>query len=118
MTAFQWILNWFWTEGSSLSTQFYRHGASLLAGIWTGHEPWLRPICFGAAWVTVLTLGANFFRLFQEGQRRVETLHQIPCADCQYFTNDMHLKCTVHPTIALSEEAIDCSDFQEARDWG
>ena len=112
MTAFQWILNWFCVDGTALSVQLYRHGASLLAGIWTGHEPWLQPICFGMAWTVVIALGSNLFRLFRDGQQRLDTLHKIPCAHCRYFTDDVHLKCTVNPTIALSEDAIDCSEFQ------
>jgi RNA polymerase subunit RPABC4/transcription elongation factor Spt4 len=39
-------------------------------------------------------------------------MHQIPCHNCQFFTNNYRLKCTVHPSIANTEEAIDCSDYQ------
>lgn len=39
-------------------------------------------------------------------------LHQIPCANCQFFTDNCLLKCTVHPEIALSEQAIDCPDYR------
>jgi RNA polymerase subunit RPABC4/transcription elongation factor Spt4 len=39
-------------------------------------------------------------------------MHQIPCANCQFFTRDYHLKCTVHPAQALTEEAIGCGDFE------
>lgn len=45
------------------------------------------------------------------GIANVKRLHQIKCVDCRYFTNDFRLKCTVHPTDALTEEAINCSDF-------
>jgi RNA polymerase subunit RPABC4/transcription elongation factor Spt4 len=41
-------------------------------------------------------------------------MHQIPCADCQFFTHNMRLKCPVHPTEALSEQAIGCTDFYHA----
>ena len=112
MIALQWILNWFCTDGAALSTQLYRYGASLLAGLVTGHEPWLQPICFGVAWIVIITLASNLFQLFRDGQQRLHTLHQIPCSQCRYFTDDVHLKCTVHPFIALSEEAIGCADFE------
>ena len=39
-------------------------------------------------------------------------MHQIPCSGCQYFTDDYRLKCTVNPTIANTEEAIECLDYQ------
>ena len=39
-------------------------------------------------------------------------MHQVPCSQCQYFTHDYFLKCTVHPHRALSEDAIGCRDFE------
>lgn len=41
-----------------------------------------------------------------------KTMHEVPCANCQYFTNDHRLKCTLHPQIANTEQAIDCSDYR------
>jgi hypothetical protein len=38
-------------------------------------------------------------------------MHRIPCAHCQFFTHSYCLKCTVHPYTALTEAAIDCSDY-------
>jgi hypothetical protein len=40
-------------------------------------------------------------------------MHQIPCAKCQFFTNDHRLKCTVNPIIANTERAICCSDYSQ-----
>lgn len=37
-------------------------------------------------------------------------MHQIPCSNCRFFTNDYRLKCTVNPHIANTEQAIDCPD--------
>ncbi|MGD1850694.1 MAG: hypothetical protein ACFCBU_08825 [Cyanophyceae cyanobacterium] len=110
--ALHWMLNWFCADEMGLSRQFYRFGAALLADLWTGREFWLRPICFAAAWLFVGSLTSNLWHLMREGKQRLETLHQIPCSKCQYFTNDFRLKCTVHPTIALSEDAVNCSDFE------
>jgi hypothetical protein len=39
-------------------------------------------------------------------------MHEIPCSECKFFTNNHRLKCTVRPTIANTEEAIDCSDYR------
>lgn len=39
------------------------------------------------------------------------TMHRVPCAQCQFFTHNYCLKCTVHPHRALTEEAIDCNDY-------
>jgi hypothetical protein len=43
---------------------------------------------------------------------QLRRLHQVPCDRCIYFTNSSHLKCTVHPCKALTENAIDCRDFE------
>lgn len=37
--------------------------------------------------------------------------HQLPCRNCRFFTNNHHLYCTVHPSIVLTEQALDCSDY-------
>ncbi|MDJ0531038.1 MAG: hypothetical protein QNJ70_00870 [Xenococcaceae cyanobacterium MO_207.B15] len=42
---------------------------------------------------------------------RAKRMHQIPCTKCCFFTNDHHLKCTIKPYIANTEQAIDCSDY-------
>jgi TRAP-type C4-dicarboxylate transport system permease small subunit len=48
----------------------------------------------------------------QENWNRLQRLHQIPCSNCLFFTGEYNLKCPVHPCKALSEEAIDCVDYQ------
>jgi len=48
----------------------------------------------------------------RETVRRSAMMHEIPCADCQFFTNDHRLKCPVHPHEALTPEAVGCRDFE------
>lgn len=36
---------------------------------------------------------------------------KIPCQNCYFFTRNSLLKCAVHPTIAMTSQAADCSDF-------
>lgn len=43
---------------------------------------------------------------------RAKQMHQIPCTNCRFFTNNHSLKCTVNPCIANTESAIECSDYQ------
>ncbi|NJR50985.1 MAG: hypothetical protein HC780_16805 [Leptolyngbyaceae cyanobacterium CSU_1_3] len=80
---------------------------------WLMHtiQPFLVPICFVLAWAFTLLTVWSIGSLVFSGVSRARQMHRIPCADCQYFTGDYTLKCTVHPSIALSEEAIDCSDY-------
>ena len=81
-------------------------------------QPFIVPVCFFFAWafVAVLTWGA--WSAIAESFTRSKRMHQIPCADCQFFTNDHRLKCTIHPTIANSEEAINCPDYSETNYYG
>ncbi|WP_432808399.1 hypothetical protein [Pantanalinema sp. GBBB05] len=37
---------------------------------------------------------------------------KIPCQNCRFFSNSSYLKCAVHPTTAMTQGAIDCSDYQ------
>ncbi|NJN58774.1 MAG: hypothetical protein HC879_15385 [Leptolyngbyaceae cyanobacterium SL_5_9] len=75
-------------------------------------QPFLVPLCFIFAWSLILMTLWSIWAALRDGVANAKRMHQIPCADCQFFTGDYHLKCTVHPTIALSEEAIDCLDHQ------
>lgn len=43
---------------------------------------------------------------------QAKQMHQIPCTQCRFFTNDHRLKCTIRPHIANTEQAIDCSDYR------
>ncbi len=38
-------------------------------------------------------------------------MHQIPCWDCRFCSDDPYLKCAVHPDQAQTEAAIECADF-------
>lgn len=43
---------------------------------------------------------------------QAKRMHQIPCTKCRFFTGDYRLKCTVNPSVANTEQAIDCSDYR------
>lgn len=75
-------------------------------------RPFLVPICFFCAWTLMILLASSFWAAFRDGATRVKQMHQIPCNGCQFFTGDYRLKCTVQPSIANSEDAIDCLDYQ------
>lgn len=69
-------------------------------------------ICF-TIWITVVSLIiCRSYQTAKEAITHVKRLHKIPCSNCLYFTGEYRLKCTVHPYMALSEEAIDCRDFE------
>lgn len=75
-------------------------------------QPLLIPLCFLVAWGFVILMVVNIWAFVRDSVARAKQMHQIPCANCQFFTGDYHLKCTVHPSRALSEAAIGCQDFE------
>ena len=78
-------------------------------------QPVLVPFCFVVAWSMVGLILWNLVITVRDGVSRAAVMHKIPCAECRYFTNDHRLKCPIHPTTAMSESAIDCPDFEDAR---
>lgn len=76
-------------------------------------QPLVVPVCFVAAWGLLLIAGWSVVSFFRDGLNRAQKMHAIPCPRCQYFTENYHLKCPVHPTAALSEAAINCIDYEE-----
>jgi aminoglycoside phosphotransferase len=63
-------------------------------------------------WLMVaLFIAWRLIKITRQAVSHLQRLHQIPCANCAFFTGDYRLKCTVHPITAMSEEAIDCHDF-------
>jgi hypothetical protein len=47
--------------------------------------------------------------------QHLKRLHQIPCNRCVFFTGEYNLKCAVHPSKALNEEAIGCIDYRSLK---
>jgi len=84
----------------------------LLKSVIVGIQAFIVPICFVSAWLIILMTAWSIWSTIRDTANRTRELHQIPCANCQYFTSSYHLKCTVHPGIALTEEAINCIDYE------
>ncbi|NEQ05218.1 MAG: hypothetical protein F6K37_04270 [Moorea sp. SIO4E2] len=74
-------------------------------------QPDLDLICFCLAWGITMILVWTVLSAVRESFAVAKRLHQIPCSNCQFFTGDYRLKCTVHPSVANSEAAINCIDF-------
>ena len=72
-------------------------------------------ICFILTWIFLLSLVSTVYSACRDTAARVKKMHQIPCSNCQFFTNDYRLKCTIQPIIANTEQAIDCRDYCQIR---
>ena len=77
-------------------------------------QPFLVPLCFIAAWAGIFLSAWHMWTVFRESLVNAQQMHKIPCSNCKFFTSNYYLKCPVHPTTALSEEAIDCPDFEKS----
>jgi hypothetical protein len=75
-------------------------------------QPFLVAICFAIAWSFTILLGWTLWSTVRDTTARAKQMHEIPCPNCQFFTNDHRLKCTVNPITANTEQAIDCSDYR------
>ncbi len=84
----------------------------LLAKFVIGVRPFLPTICFVLVWGGIAIATYTLFTGLRKGVENVRQLHRIPCANCQYATSSYHLKCSVHPANAFSEQAIGCQDFE------
>ncbi len=72
----------------------------------------LVPVCFVLAWLIVALLAWSLWAAIRDAVGKAKQMHEIPCANCQFFTNTHYLKCPVHPKSALSEDAIGCPDYK------
>ncbi|MDR9898721.1 hypothetical protein G7B40_029800 [Aetokthonos hydrillicola Thurmond2011] len=70
------------------------------------------PICFFCAWALVFVVASSLWTAAKQSVSSAKQMHQIPCTNCEFFTDNYRLKCTVHPHAANTEEAIDCRDYQ------
>ncbi|MBC1224079.1 hypothetical protein GNF10_20765 [Nostoc sp. UCD121] len=77
-----------------------------------GIQPFLIPICFITAWTVTILVVMSLWTAARDSVATAKLMHQIPCTGCQFFTDNYRLKCTVRPSIANTEEAIDCRDYQ------
>ncbi len=78
------------------------------------------PFVYKLVFVICISLGLLSYTLSALKDARknwiqLQRLHQIPCSNCLFFTDEYNLKCAVHPCKALSEDAIGCADYQMAK---
>ena len=84
----------------------------LLANFIQWLQPFVPVLCFAVAWMIVVIFVLSMVAMVKDGVANVRRMHRIPCANCQYATNNHRLKCSVHPSVAFSEEAVNCQDFE------
>ncbi len=71
----------------------------------------LVPLSFALIWAIVVLLVADLPKLTWNNLKLNRT-PKVPCRNCRYFSSNPYLKCAIHPTVALTDNATDCKDFQ------
>jgi len=61
-------------------------------------------------WLIFLRL-SNSRKTLKNRSATLQYFNQVPCRTCQFFTNNQYLKCAVHPSTVLKQQAINCSDY-------
>lgn len=75
-------------------------------------QPIIVPLCIVIAWITSVLVLWSIWSAMRHTVAKARQMHAIPCTNCRFFTNNHHLKCTVQPHLANTEQAINCSDFR------
>ena len=76
----------------------------------------LSPLGFIIGWI-------GFFVIFRKVQAfldekmvfPINELHKVPCKKCRFYSNNHYLKCAVNPSIVLTEEAMNCSEYSPSK---
>jgi hypothetical protein len=71
----------------------------------------LIPFGFSMVVAFVVLMSPDVWKLVRARMATLTRLHKVPCKNCRFFTNNHYLWCTVNPSIALTKEAVNCSDY-------
>ncbi|MEH2337643.1 hypothetical protein [Nostoc sp.] len=72
----------------------------------------LSPVGFLIGWIGFLLILQKLRVFFDEKMVfSINSLHKAPCKNCRFYSNNHYLKCAVNPSIVLTEEAINCSEY-------
>ncbi|MBD2447086.1 hypothetical protein H6G76_07885 [Nostoc sp. FACHB-152] len=72
----------------------------------------LSPIALLSSWI-IFFLVLRKVRTFLDNKMvfTVKTVHQVPCKNCRFYSNNHYLKCAVQPSIVMTDEAKNCSEY-------
>ncbi|QLE55990.1 hypothetical protein [Nostoc sp. TCL26-01] len=77
----------------------------------------LTPVGLVFSWVIFFIILRKIRSILEEKMVfTVKGLHQLPCRNCQFYSNNHYLKCAVNPSIVLTEEAKKCSEYSPKKD--
>lgn len=73
-------------------------------------------LLYAGSWVLLEFLHKLIAILMKTKVRRLSpfSLFKSRCRKCQFFDDNNHLSCALHPSIALTNKAANCSDYSES----
>ncbi|MEH2415725.1 hypothetical protein [Nostoc sp.] len=73
---------------------------------------YLSPAAFLIGWVGFFLI-LRKFQAFLDAKMvfSIKELHKVPCKNCHFYSHNHYLKCAVNPSIVLTEEAMNCSEY-------
>lgn len=73
----------------------------------------LGPVSFIMGWAVLFVMLSKVGRSARdEIFTSIKHLQRVPCRNCRFFGNNPYLKCAINPSIVLTEQALECSDYQ------
>ncbi|MEA5516224.1 hypothetical protein [Nodularia sp. UHCC 0506] len=72
----------------------------------------LSPVALLFSWV-IFFLVLQKIRTFLDNKMVFSgnAAHKVPCKNCRFYANNHYLKCAVNPSLVLTEEAQNCSEY-------
>ncbi len=76
-------------------------------------DPTILYITFGTALglVIAFSLLSNMMKVTRNTLMNISQANKLPCRKCKFFSYNSYLQCALHPSIVLTPEAMNCSDY-------
>jgi hypothetical protein len=72
----------------------------------------LIPFCFIVVWaVASIIMFRGLPKALRKKPLELNRPQKVPCRSCRFFSSNPYLKCALHPTSVMTDQAIDCADF-------
>ncbi|MDF5717037.1 MAG: hypothetical protein PUP93_25005 [Rhizonema sp. NSF051] len=69
-------------------------------------------ICLIVSWrIAVVISRLSVRKSPQNGKLPINRFQEIPCCNCQFFQENHYLNCAVQPSVVLTKQALNCSDY-------
>lgn len=62
-------------------------------------------------WMIFSLMMSAIFTVVRSEVFSLEPISQVPCRNCQFFSSNPYLQCAVNPGMALTDKAVNCSDY-------